>query len=188
MDDLSPEEVRAAYARIAASDDPEAAPVAAVELGVLLAGGGDLDGAADAFRRAVASGHPEIAPRAAGNLGLVLLDLDDVAGARAAFERAVASGHERQAPKAAVNLGRLREAEGDLAGARAAYRIAIDSGHDDLAAAGRMAVLRQQLVHAEGPDRADPAVTPGTPRGRWPSRSPRPASPHPGRVRRPRRA
>jgi tetratricopeptide (TPR) repeat protein len=69
------------------SGDPNAVPLAAVNLGILLRERGDVEGARVALRRAVNSGHADAAPMAALNLGTLLLrELRDVEGARAAYE------------------------------------------------------------------------------------------------------
>ena len=64
-----------------------------VNLGVLLAEQGDVEGARAAYQRAIDSGHPEQAPAAMVSLGVLLNEQGDVEGARAAFQRAIDSGH-----------------------------------------------------------------------------------------------
>jgi predicted negative regulator of RcsB-dependent stress response len=59
---------RAAYQRAIDSGHAEWAPRAAINLGVLLAKQGDVDGAWAAYQRAIDSGHAEWAPKAAASL------------------------------------------------------------------------------------------------------------------------
>ena len=54
------------------SGDPEQAPRAMVNLGVLLEEQGDVEGARAAYQRAIDSGHPDEAPTAMVNLGVLL--------------------------------------------------------------------------------------------------------------------
>jgi Flp pilus assembly protein TadD len=63
---------KAAYRQAIASGHADAAPQAAVNLGLLLAEQGDVQGAKAAFGQAIASVHADAAPRAAYNLGLLL--------------------------------------------------------------------------------------------------------------------
>jgi non-ribosomal peptide synthetase-like protein len=129
----NPEVAAAAWSRASASGHPEAAPWAAVNLGLLRQRLGDVEGAAAAFEQARASGHPEAAPWAAVNLGLLNGRQGEVEAAAAAFEQARASGHPDAAPWAAVNLGLLRRRVGDVEGAAAAFEEAIGSGRADAA-------------------------------------------------------
>jgi len=122
-----------ALQRVAHSGQPEMAPMAAYNLGVLLQEQGDVTGAQAAYRQAINSGHPDAAPTAAVNLGILLRLQGDVAGAQAAYQQAINSGHPDQAPRAAINLGVLLQEQGDMAGAQAAYRLVIDSGNLDTA-------------------------------------------------------
>ena len=122
-----------AFREAASSGHADAAPMAAVNLGVLLAEQGDADGAKAAYQQAIDSGHADAAPVAAFNLGVLLQEQGDVDGAKAAYQQAIDSGHADEAPRAAVNLGVLLEEQGDADGAKAAYQQAIDSGHADAA-------------------------------------------------------
>ena len=61
-----------AFRKAASSRDANEAPMAAVNLGVLLAEQGDADGAKAAYQQAIDSGHPDQAPKAAFNLGVLL--------------------------------------------------------------------------------------------------------------------
>ena len=126
---------RAAYQQAIDSGHADAAPMAAVNLGELLAEQGDADGAKAAYQQAIDSGHADAAPTAAVNLGELLAEQGDADGARAAYQQAIDSGHADAAPTAAVYLGELLAEQGDADGARAAYQQAIDSGHPDEAAA-----------------------------------------------------
>jgi tetratricopeptide (TPR) repeat protein len=96
-----------ALQRVAHSGQPEMAPMAAYNLGVLLQEQGDVTGAQVAYRQAIDSGHPDQAPRAAINLGNLLAEQGDVAGARAAFQQAIDSGHSDQASAALRALQQL---------------------------------------------------------------------------------
>jgi Flp pilus assembly protein TadD len=112
-------------------DHAEWAPMATVNLGLLLAEQNDVAGARVAYQRAIDSGHDDQAPRAAFNLGVLLTAQNDVAGARVAYQRAIDSGHAEWTPTSARNLGLLLAKQNDVAGARVAYQQAIDSGHDE---------------------------------------------------------
>src|SRR6516164_8353193 len=81
--------------------------LAAVNLGMLLAGQGDLDGARAAYLQAIDSRHPDAAPLAAVMLGRLLAEQGDLTGTRNAYQQAIDSGHAAAAPVAAVNLWRL---------------------------------------------------------------------------------
>lgn len=70
--------------------DPELAPRAAFNLGVLLAA--DPAAAVDAYQQAIATGHPDVAPKAAFNLACVLDQDGQPEAARAAYERAIEIG------------------------------------------------------------------------------------------------
>jgi Tfp pilus assembly protein PilF len=135
---------KAAWRKIADSGNREAAPTAALALGVLLQREGDLTGARTAFKQASDSDHREAAPIAALNLGIQLADQRDTAGARAAYQQAINSGHREAAPMAARYLGLLLlKKKEDVASAKAAFQQAIDSGHPDEApkAARNLATL-----------------------------------------------
>ena len=124
-----------AWRKADASGDPEAVPLASVNLGISLRERGDVEGARTALERATESTHEDAAPMAALNLGTLLLpEQRDVAGARAAYQQAVDSGHPTYAPEALINLGTLLlRKQGDVESARVAYQQAIDSGHPDAA-------------------------------------------------------
>ncbi len=51
-----------AFRRCAASGDPDVAPLAATNLGILEREAGNLDAARTAYQQAITSGHPDIAP------------------------------------------------------------------------------------------------------------------------------
>ena len=59
---------------VAATTDPEYAPLGAYDAGVLLSTLGRTDEAVASWRDAVRSGHPDSAPRSAFNLGVTLAD------------------------------------------------------------------------------------------------------------------
>ncbi len=119
---------RRAWDQLAAGST-DAAPAAAVNLGMLLAEQGNAAGALAAYQRAIESGHAEAAPTAAVKLGSLLAERGIPGGARAAYQRAIDSGHANYAPAAWVNLGLLLAEQGDVAGAGSAFQRAIDSGH-----------------------------------------------------------
>jgi tetratricopeptide (TPR) repeat protein len=106
------EAARRTYEQAIASGDPDAAPRASIDLGVLLAVQGDVDGARMAFARAASSGHRE-APWAVIGLGLLLEALGDRAYARDAYRFVVESGHAQAAPVADRHLKALAE-EGEV--------------------------------------------------------------------------
>ena len=125
---------KSAWRKAADSGEPKVAPVAAVDLGILLTEQGDIDGARAAFQLALDSQDDEQAPRAARGLGVLLTRQGDVAGARAAFQLALDSEDDEQAPRAARGLGILLGRLGDVKGARAAFQKAINSKDKDQAA------------------------------------------------------
>jgi tetratricopeptide (TPR) repeat protein len=102
------EAARRTYEQAIAAGDPDAAPRASIDLGVLLAVQGDVDGARVAFARAASSGHRE-APWAVIGLGLLLEALGDRAYARDAYRFVVESGHAQAAPVADRHLTALAE-------------------------------------------------------------------------------
>jgi TolA-binding protein len=122
------------------SGDLDAAPLAAVNLGVLRKEQGDLKAAVAAFQLALGSGHNFAAPLAAANLGALRQEQGDLKAAAAAFQLAIDSGHNEAASVAALALGVLREEEGDPEAAATAYGLAIESGHADLAPLAAVAV------------------------------------------------
>jgi tetratricopeptide (TPR) repeat protein len=160
------EAAAAAWSRASASEHPEAAPLAAVNLGVLRRRLGDTDGAVAALEQASTSRHPHAAPWASVSLGMLRKQLGDAEGAAAAFEQAEASGHPDAAPLASLNLRLLRNqpgnghvppgatdvvrlvAQGDVAAARRACEQVIASGHPD--EAPRAAVDLGALLAMQG--------------------------------------
>jgi hypothetical protein len=103
-------EARVAYWDTVESGDPEAGPMAAVGLGMMLWGLPEyLDEIQVAFRRAIESRHPECAPAAALWLGILCRRTGDVTGARASLQLAVDSRHAELAREAAFYLANLDE-------------------------------------------------------------------------------
>jgi tetratricopeptide (TPR) repeat protein len=129
--------------------DPEAVATAALELGELLAGQGDAEGARQAYLRAADSGEVRVAPTAMLMLGNLHRDLRDIDAAKAAFHRAMDSGDDDIAPKAASNLGIMLYEEGDIEGARVAFQYAADAGH---AQASPLAAFNLGVLLAENGD------------------------------------
>ena len=116
-----PEVAKAAWRRAIDIEDPKVKDIAAVNLGILLAEQGDLEGARAAFQLAIDSGDKAQAARAARSLGVLLAHQGDVEGARAAFQLAIDSGDKAQAARAARGLGVLLSQQGDAEGARRAF-------------------------------------------------------------------
>jgi tetratricopeptide (TPR) repeat protein len=169
-----PELALQAWRAASDSGDPNQAPGADFNLGLLCTEQGDIDGAKAAYQRTIDSGHPVHAPNAAFNLGNLLMNQGDLEGAqraygpaihvnvavllekrgdidaaRAFYQRVIESGRPDQAPKAAVNLGMLCAGQGDVDGAKAAYKLAIDSGHYDEAPRGAFALGRMLQQQGE---------------------------------------
>ena len=119
---------REAWSRAARSDDPHAAPVAALGLGTVLMAADDGPGARAAFAQAIDSEHAEAAPRAALGQG-ILLHEEDPKAAMLAYRTAIASGNVDAVPLASLNLGMLLDEQGDGRGAAAEYRRAVASDH-----------------------------------------------------------
>ena len=116
-----------------ATGNTGAAPLACVNLALVLKNTGDLEGARAAYQRAIDSHDPFAAPGAWHGLGVLLEEQGDADGARAAYQTAIDSGHQEHAPRAAHSLGILLKEQADADGARAAYQTAIDSGHQEYA-------------------------------------------------------
>jgi tetratricopeptide (TPR) repeat protein len=110
-----------------ASGSPEAAAKASSNLGVLLAQGGDANGARAAFERAIDSGLADVTAMAAFNLGLLHHSSGDLQAAIPAYQRAIGTGHPDFQPMSANNLGQIFQLLGRHEQARAAYRIAAGS-------------------------------------------------------------
>jgi TPR repeat protein len=110
------------YRQAMASGHPRHAPVAAVNLGLLLAAGdgeGADEGGTDhgetvtaCLTYAMCSDHEEASPWAALTLGGVLAGTGDLEGALRAYRRAVESGHVDAAPSAARELEQLEAVVG----------------------------------------------------------------------------
>jgi tetratricopeptide (TPR) repeat protein len=147
-----PEVALQAWRKAASSGNPDAAPQAALNLGILLQRLGDAEGARAAYQLAIDSGHADTAPMAAVNLGFVLQEQGSLDGARAAYQLAIDSGHADTAPMAAFNLGALLTELGDTEAARTAYQLAIDSGHVEHApsAAVNLGLLLQEQGDLDG--------------------------------------
>jgi TPR repeat protein len=109
-------------------------------LGVLLAGRGQVDEAEDLYRRAAEAGLPE----AMNNLG-ALVEGRDAAGAEQWYRRAAGTGQ----PAAMTNLAALLARRGQVEEAAAWYEKAAGAGEphaiDALAAAGRTQAARARL-------------------------------------------
>jgi tetratricopeptide (TPR) repeat protein len=124
-----------AFGKAAAPNDDIVAPVAALNLGLLLGQEPDVEGAKAAYQQAINSGHPEAAPGAALGLGLLLGQNGDLKGAEDAYRQATSYADSVTAPTAALSLGNLltQKPDGpDVEGAKAAYQQAINSGRPDI--------------------------------------------------------
>jgi Flp pilus assembly protein TadD len=127
------------------SDDPDLAPLAMFNLGVLLEEQGEVEAARAAYQRAIDTGHPEQAARAILVLGMLLDKQGEVEAARAAYQRAIDTGHRNYAPEAMLALGLLLKEQGDVDGARAAYqRVDSDHPHSALQALVSLGVLLEE--------------------------------------------
>jgi tetratricopeptide (TPR) repeat protein len=107
----------------------KAITTAALELGILLAEEGDLNGARVAYRHAVDLGHTGTAPWPMVRLALALIEHADTETAQAAWRSAVDTGHPPVVAVASLGLGNLLAREGDAEAAGAAFQQAIDSGY-----------------------------------------------------------
>jgi tetratricopeptide (TPR) repeat protein len=141
-----------AWRKAADSGHADMAPMAALNLGVLLQAQGNADGAMAAYQQAIDSGRPRQAARAALNLGALLQAQGNTGGAMAAYQQAIDSGQADVIPTAAVNLGVVLQARGDAEGAMAAYQQAIDCGQADqrAKAAFNLGVVLQARGDADG--------------------------------------
>lgn len=142
----------AAYRRA----DQRGDPVAAFDLGVLLASRGDRTGAVSAFHRADERGDAT----GASNLGVLLEEQGDAAEALAAYRRA----DERGDAGGSFNLGCLLAENGDLDGAAASFRRAEARGDCEaslklgalLASRGDVGAAREAYRRAK--ERGDPEI------------------------------
>lgn len=123
----------AAFRKGTTTEQVDAIPMAAFNLGVLLEGEGDVDGARIAYQTVIDSGPSPQASRAAFLLGSLLASQGDIDGAQAAFQTAIDSGHTDAASAAALRLSELLAHQGDFKAADAAYQAAIDSRQAELA-------------------------------------------------------
>lgn len=141
-----------AWRKVASSGHRYVAPWIAINLGALLSGQGDIEGAKDAYRKAINSGHPDAVPKVMYNLGVLLSDQGDIEGAKDAYRKTIDSGHPQMTPMAIFNLGVLLSKQGDIEGAKDAYRKAIDSGDGDIAprAASNLGLLLERHGDIEG--------------------------------------
>jgi TPR repeat protein len=117
------------YTQAVATDHPDEAPRAMVNLGALEHGQGNLVAARQWWTRAVATDHPDQAPRAMFNLGVLEYEQGDLVTVRQWWTRAASSNHAEMAPEAAEELGRLERDHGDIAAARHWLAKAAGSGH-----------------------------------------------------------
>ena len=125
---------------------PTQAPMAAVNLGVLLEEQGDASGAKAAYQQAIDSGHADAAPMAAVNLGTCWRSRGMRRARRRPTSRRSTPGTPTR-PHGGVQPWSSAGGAGGCEGAKAAYRQAIDSGHADaapLAAVGLGDLLREQ--------------------------------------------
>lgn len=116
----------------------KAITTAALELGILLAEQGDLNGARVAYRNAVDFGHTGTAPWPMMKLALALIEHADTETAQAALHSAIDTGHPPVVAVASLGLGNLLAQEGDAEAARTAFQRAIDSGYPQLADAASL--------------------------------------------------
>ena len=146
-----PEAVVALQA-ILADTDPQEAGQAALLLGALLQGNGDVGAAADAYRRGAELGDAEFSPACDFALGVLSEGAADAEQARAAYTRALESGHREHGPKAGFNLGLLEQRAGRLRAAETAYRAVLAFGHPEETpkAARNLGGLLQQLGERQG--------------------------------------
>jgi tetratricopeptide (TPR) repeat protein len=119
------------------------------DLGDLLRGQDDLDGARAAYQRAADSGDPDVAPEALVDLGhLLMIFQRDYGGASAYFRQAISSAHPEWSAARLVSLALALVKHGDTAGAKDAYQHAIESGDNDTAA--RASVFLGELLQKQG--------------------------------------
>jgi len=93
--------------RVIDSGDPDWAPKARFNLGLLRAERGDVAGARAAYQQAIDSDHPDASFRALTSLGVLLQEQGDVAGARAAYQQVIDSGHPDAMARAQAAMRKL---------------------------------------------------------------------------------
>lgn len=116
---------QAAYRRVLATGDPEYAPRAAYNLGLLLQDAEDMDGARAAFESLAILGNPGLTARAAFALGNMSVQAGNAEAARSAYERAMTDGEDDVPANAAMSLAELLRDRGDVDGAKMAYEYAM---------------------------------------------------------------
>ncbi len=129
-----------------ATGDPDRAPEAMVNLGILEEEQGNLGQARHWWEQAIATGHPDQAPTAMVDLGILEEEQGNLGQARHWYEQAIATGHPDQAPTAMLKLGILKEEQGNLGQARHWWKQAIATGHPNAAprAMVNLGVLEQE--------------------------------------------
>lgn len=133
----------------------KAITTAALELGILLAQEGDLDGAREAYHHAVEFGHAGTAPWPMVKLALALIEHQDMETAQAVLHSAVDTGHPPIVAVASLGLGNLLAHQGDTEAARAAFQRAIDYGDPQLAAAASLGLGWLLADHGDVPAARD---------------------------------
>jgi tetratricopeptide (TPR) repeat protein len=142
-----------AWRKVGDSGDPDLAPRAAFNLGLLLKEQRRPPEAVGALKQAADSGHRDIAPMAARNLGLLLYLVyrqDRAQEAVVAFQQAIDSRHPNYAPEAAIALGRLLEEQGRSREAEEAYKWAVHSGASEEVVQEAKQALQRLRTHRDG--------------------------------------
>lgn len=129
---------------------------AALDLGRLRAGQGDMHGAKWAYEQALTYDDAEYAPWAALYLGTLLSEHGELDGARPAYERAMSSSDRLVSDLGALGLGRLLHEQQQHEDARHALELAMDSDDPDIAsmAAEYLGHLLEEQGDMEGARRA----------------------------------
>jgi tetratricopeptide (TPR) repeat protein len=105
--------------------------VASLNLGLLLADGGDVQGARAAYEQAAAASESTCAASALFYLGLLLFS-DDREAALAAWARAADTDDSEYAARAAFNIAVMLREDGDIPGAHAAFHRALAKGDPEI--------------------------------------------------------
>ncbi|MFC4111174.1 tetratricopeptide repeat protein [Nonomuraea zeae] len=123
------EEARRWWLHAADTGDPDAAPHALFDLGVIEhRRHGDMEKAQHWWKRAAETDHPHAAPKAMISLGLSEHEFGRVEEARAWYLRVIGSEHSDEIPEAMRNLAALEQQEGRAEEARHWYVRVVESG------------------------------------------------------------
>lgn len=148
---------RRAWERAVESNDSDALPEAAVNLGVLYDRERQTEKARNLWQRAIQSDRPRFAAVAANNIGQSFRRQGNFEAARQAYLQAASFGQQSESGQALLNLGNLCKEHGDVSGAREAFSSAI-ANDDDMSAPAAAYNLVLLLIEQQDLDEAKKAL------------------------------